>query len=215
MFLGDEGVLRAALDHDPSLLEAGVESGVIIATPTTLIALLRTVAYGWQQETVAESAREIGRLGRELYERLGVFGRHFAKVGRSLDGAIGAYNEAVGSLETRVLVTARKFPEHGAGGDELPEVAPIERQTAARSSQPSCAAARAGRRAAAARRRRRLTGRRLGTDRPADIRLIERHFQGGIVERYERRARADHHRRRPRRLHRGALRGARRARRRW
>jgi DNA recombination protein RmuC len=128
MFLGDEGVLRAALDRDPSLLESGVESGVIIATPTTLITLLRTVAYGWQQETVAESAREVGRLGRELYERLGVFGRHFARVGRSLDGAIGAYNEAVGSLETRVLVTARKFPEHGAGADELPEVAPIERQ---------------------------------------------------------------------------------------
>jgi DNA recombination protein RmuC len=129
MFLGDEAFFRAALDHDPSLLDAGVEAGVIPASPTTLIALLRTVSYGWQQETVAESARSIARLGREVYDRLGVFSRHFSKVGRSLDTAVGAYNEAVGSLETRVLVTARKFPEHGAGADELPEVTPIERQT--------------------------------------------------------------------------------------
>jgi DNA recombination protein RmuC len=128
MFLGDEAFFRAALDHDASLLEAGVEAGVIPASPTTLIALLRTVSYGWQQETVAESARATAKLGRELYERLGVFSKHFAKAGRSLESAVGAYNEAVGSFETRVLVAARKFPEHGAGGDELPEPAPIERQ---------------------------------------------------------------------------------------
>ena len=125
MFLGDEAWFRAALNHDPSLLEHGVESGVVPASPTTLIALLRTVAYGWQQETVAESARAVSRLGRELYERLGVFAGHFAGVGKSLDSAIGNYNKAVGSFETRVLVTARKFPELGAGNDELPEVAPI------------------------------------------------------------------------------------------
>jgi DNA recombination protein RmuC len=129
MFLGDEAFFRAALDHDPSLLDAGVEAGVVPASPTTLIALLRTVAYGWQQETVAESAREVSRLGRELYERLGVFAGHFAKAGRALDSAVDAYNKAVGSLETRVLVTARKFPEHGAGGEPLPDVAALERQT--------------------------------------------------------------------------------------
>jgi DNA recombination protein RmuC len=128
MFI-DEGLFRAALDQDPALFEAGVDAGVVIASPATLIALLRTVAYCWQQETVAESAREVSRLGRELYERLGVFAGHFAKVGRALDSAIETYNKAVGSFETRVLVSARKFPEHGAGTDELPEVAPLDRQS--------------------------------------------------------------------------------------
>jgi DNA recombination protein RmuC len=125
----DEGLFRAALDQDPALFEAGVDAGVVIASPATLIALLRTVAYCWQQETVAESAREVNRLGRELYERVGVFAGHFAKVGRALDSAIDTYNKAVGSFETRVLVSARKFPEHGAGSDELPEVSPLDRQS--------------------------------------------------------------------------------------
>jgi DNA recombination protein RmuC len=125
----DEGLFRAALDHDPALFEAGVDAGVVIASPATLIALLRTVAYCWQQETVAQSAREVSRLGRELYDRLGVFAGHFAKVGRALDSAVDTYNKAVGSFETRVLVTARKFPEHGAGGDELAAVAAIDRQS--------------------------------------------------------------------------------------
>jgi DNA recombination protein RmuC len=127
MFLPDESFFRAALESDPALIEAGVEAGVVPATPTTLIALLRTIAYGWQQENVAEGARAVGALGRELYDRVGVFARHLAKTGRALDSAVGAYNEAVGSLETRVLVTARKFEQHGCG-DDLPEVAPLERQ---------------------------------------------------------------------------------------
>jgi DNA recombination protein RmuC len=130
----DEGLYRAALDQDGSLFEAGAESGVIVASPATLIGLLRTVAYGWQQETVAESARAVSALGRELYERLGVFGGHFAKLGRSLDAAVGAFNQAVGSFESRLLVTARKFPEHGVTAGELPEPIQIERKPVALSA---------------------------------------------------------------------------------
>jgi DNA recombination protein RmuC len=126
----DEGLYRAALDQDGSLLEAGAEAGVVIASPATLIALLRTVAYGWQQETIAENAREISDLGRELYERLGVFAKHFAKVGRGLDTAVSAFNDAVSSFQTRLLVTARKFPEHGVTNDELPELRQLERRAA-------------------------------------------------------------------------------------
>jgi DNA recombination protein RmuC len=124
----DEGLYRAALDQDASLFEAGVNEGVIIASPATLVALLRTVAYTWQQETVAESARAISTLGRELYDRLGVFAGHFAKVGRGLETAVGAYNQAASSFETRLLVTARKFPEHGITTEELPAAKQIERK---------------------------------------------------------------------------------------
>jgi DNA recombination protein RmuC len=124
----DEGLYRAALDQDGSLFETAAESGVIVASPATLIGLLRTVAYGWQQETVAESARAISSLGRELYDRLGVFAGHFAKVGRGLDTAVGAFNQAVSSFESRLLVTARKFPEHGVTNDELPPTKQVERK---------------------------------------------------------------------------------------
>jgi DNA recombination protein RmuC len=91
--------------------------------------LLRTVSMTWQQETVAESAREISDLGRELYKRLGTMGTHFAKLGRSLEGAVDSYNKTVGSLERQVLVQARRFERHGITGVEPPELQPIERQT--------------------------------------------------------------------------------------
>ena len=126
MFLPDESYLRAAHEQDPALAEDAWRVNVILASPSTLVALLRTVAATWQQETVAESAREVHSLGRELYERIGKVGDHLAKLGRSLNGTVGAYNEAVGSLETRVLVTARKLEEHGIGG-ELEMPAPVDR----------------------------------------------------------------------------------------
>src|SRR3954447_19857140 len=113
MFLPDETFFRVACEADASLVEAWPLANVLPTSPTSLIGLLKIFAYAWQQETVTENAREIAGLGRELYERLGIYAGHFAKVGRALDTATGAYNQAVGSLETRVLVTARKFEERG------------------------------------------------------------------------------------------------------
>jgi DNA recombination protein RmuC len=128
LFLPGEPFFSAALEQDPRLIEEGVAQQVILATPTTLIALLRAVAYGWRQEQVAESARQISELGRELHTRLSTMSDHFAKLGRSLDGAVRSYNETMGSLERRVLVTARRFKEHGAvPSGELAELTPIER----------------------------------------------------------------------------------------
>src|SRR5262245_15425704 len=129
MFLPDETFFRVACEADPGLLELGPESGVLPSSPTTLIGLLKVFAYAWQQETIAEDAREIAGLGRELYERLGVFASHFAKVGRALDTAVGAYNQATGSLERRLLVTARRFEQHGAASGELGDVEPLEKST--------------------------------------------------------------------------------------
>jgi DNA recombination protein RmuC len=128
LFLPGESFFSAALEQDPSLIEEAITRQVIPATPTTLIALLRTVAYGWRQEQVAESAREISELGRELHTRLSTMSDHFAKLGRSLDTAVKSYNDTMGSLERRVLVTARRFKEHGAvPSGELAELTPIER----------------------------------------------------------------------------------------
>lgn len=126
MFVPDETFLRAASESDSTICEEAWKAGVVPASPTNLFALLRTVAATWQQETVAESAREVHGLGRELYERLGTMAQHVAKLGRSLEGAVGAYNDAVGSIESRVLVTARKFEQHGIPGG-LAELTPVER----------------------------------------------------------------------------------------
>ena len=128
LFIPGENFLSAALEQDPALIEDGVNQQVLITTPTSLIALLRTVAYGWRQETIAESARQISELGRDVYSRLSKFTEHLAKVGRGLETAAGAYNEAVGSLETRVLPSVRKFKEHGiAPAAELAELGAVDR----------------------------------------------------------------------------------------
>ncbi len=128
MFLPGETFFSAALEHDPALIEYGVDQKVIPASPTTLIALLRAVAYGWRQEKLAENAQAISQLGRTLYERLATLSGHFERLGGHLSRAVGSFNEAVGSLEARVLVAARRFKEMGAGSsDEIPELEGVER----------------------------------------------------------------------------------------
>ncbi len=124
LFVPAESFLAAALETDPSLIEYAAARQVVLATPTTLIALLRTVAHGWTHEAMADQAREIHRLGRELHERLSSMNGHLDQIGRSLNAAVGHYNQTVGSLETRVLVSSRRL------GD-LP--APRQVETAARS----------------------------------------------------------------------------------
>jgi len=129
MFLPLESLLSAALESDPTLIETGLRDRVLVCSPTTLIALLQSAAYGWRQEALQENARQIATLGEEIYKRLGNLVSHFFKVGNSLDQAVGHYNSAVGSFESGILPSARKMKELGVGdgGKELPQPQPIEK----------------------------------------------------------------------------------------
>jgi DNA recombination protein RmuC len=129
MFLPGKMFFSAALEQDPALIEFGVDKRVIPASPTTLIALLRAVAYGWQQEAMEENARKISELGKNLYEAVRTLGERFATLGSRLKSTLEAYNDAVGSLEGNVLIKARKFKELQAanGGEDVKALDPIDR----------------------------------------------------------------------------------------
>jgi DNA recombination protein RmuC len=142
LFLPGESFFSAALEQDPGLIELGAEVKVVLATPTTLIALLKAVAYGWRQEAIAENARLIASLGEELHRRLATLAGHFTRLGKQLSEAVGAYNQAVGSLESRVLVTGRRFKELGLGANsEIPRAEPVLEETRELSASELTAAA--------------------------------------------------------------------------
>jgi len=128
MFVPGDAFLAAALDHEPDLMTTAMASRVVIVTPTTLFALCKAVAYGWRAEEQAKNAEDVAKLGKELYKRLSVMGGHAAAVGRALDTAVGKYNQFVGSLESQVMVSARRFEDLQVDheGKELPGLTPIE-----------------------------------------------------------------------------------------
>ena len=130
LFIPSDNFFTSALEHDPSLIEVGVKEGVVIATPTTLIGLLRAIAYGWKQDTLSRHAREISLLGHELYKRLADMSMHFRKVGKSLSNSVDAYNQTIGSFKSRVLVSARKLKDWGAAaeGVEINSLPKLEEQ---------------------------------------------------------------------------------------
>jgi DNA recombination protein RmuC len=127
LFIPNDSFLAAAAEQDPSLIESALTQKVVIATPTTFIALLRAIAYGWRQAQVAESAERISQLGQELAERIGTMVEHFSKVGQSLGRAVDSYNATVASLENRILPSARKFKQLGVNTrKEIPDLQPVE-----------------------------------------------------------------------------------------
>jgi DNA recombination protein RmuC len=127
-FVPSEAALHAAFEAEPSLYDYALEQKILIATPTTLVGLLRTVELGWRQERLAAEAQEIASAGRDLHSRVRVFSRHMAKAGRQLESATGAYNDAVGSLESRVLPQARRFEELGASsGEDIEAPRPVDK----------------------------------------------------------------------------------------
>ncbi len=126
LFVPGESFFSAALEHDRTLIEDAIEKRVVLASPTTLIALLRAIAYGWKQQLVAENAERIKDLGKELYDRILTFAEHLSDVAKGLERANKAYNSAVSSFDSRLVPSARKFKEMGVGTASVPDVDPIE-----------------------------------------------------------------------------------------
>jgi DNA recombination protein RmuC len=126
LFVPGESFFSAALEQDRTLIEDAIDKRVVLASPTTLIALLRAIAYGWKQQLVAENAERIKDLGKDLYERVVKFAEHLSDIAASLERASLSYNKAVASFDSRLIPAARKFREMGVGNTEIPELGPIE-----------------------------------------------------------------------------------------